>query len=45
MKTDEDQMPNLHYLMCTLSETITGNGTGKIQFASVDLSTRLAESF
>ena len=37
IKKDKYQMPNLDDLMCSLAETITGDGPGKVWFTSVDL--------
>ena len=37
IKKDKYQMPNLDDLMCSLAETITGDGSGEVWFTSVDL--------
>ena len=37
IKKDKYQMPNLDGLMCSLAETITGDGPGKVWFTPVDL--------
>ena len=37
IKKDKYQMPNLDDSMCSLAETITGDGPGKVWFTSVDL--------
>ena len=37
IKKDKYQMPNLDDLLCSLAETITGDGPGKVRITSVDL--------